>query len=77
MFDADRWNEIDDSSLIKALGAKDGWLIVQFHKGEMYRYPNAAHHMDDLVAAESVGKHFHCHVRDLLGYRINTDDWPG
>jgi hypothetical protein len=76
MFDAERWNEIDDSSMIKALGARDGFLIVQFHRGEAYRYPNADHHMDELLAAESVGKYFHEHVRELPSQRLSGDEWP-
>jgi len=77
MFDAERWNEIDDSSLIRALGVKEGWLIVQFHQGSVYRYARAAHHMDELLASESLGKYFHANVKELGGQRLTTDgEWP-
>lgn len=78
MFDADRWVELDsaESSMIAALGTKNGYLIVKFCKGECYRYPNGDMHMDELLAAESMGKHFHANVRPLGGQRIIGDEWP-
>ena len=78
MFDAERWNEIDDSSMIKALGAKEGFLIVQFYTNNaVYRYRDAAHHMDELLAAESVGKYFHENVREqYIGQILYGDEWP-
>lgn len=78
MFDADRWVDLDDgeSSMIKSLGAKNGYLIVKFHKGEVYRYPNGDRHMDEMLAAESIGKYFIAEVKPLGGQRISGDEWP-
>jgi len=77
MFDADRWLEIDEreSSMIRALGVKNGYLIVKFHKGEIYRFPNGEYHMDEMLASESMGRYFHSKVRPLGGQRLG-DEWP-
>lgn len=77
MFDADRWVELDagESTMIKSIGAKDGYLLVQFHKGEVYRYPNASAHMDEMLAAESVGKYFTSEVKSIGGQRLGSE-WP-
>jgi hypothetical protein len=76
MFNADRWVELEgESTLISALGTKNGYLIVKFHKGQAYRYPNGDHHMDEMLAAESVGKYFHSEVKPLGGQRLG-DEWP-
>lgn len=40
-----------------------GHLIVEFHSGQKWEYDDAAHHHGPMLAAESVGKYFHAHVR--------------
>jgi hypothetical protein len=52
------------SSNIAAIGHQDGWLYVKFHPGKdgvskTWRYRDAAHHHDALIAAESPGRLFH------------------
>jgi hypothetical protein len=77
MYDADRWIELDpgESSMVTAIGTKDGWLLVKFHKGEVYRYRNADRHMDEMLAAESVGKYFVEEVKPIGGQRLGSE-WP-
>jgi hypothetical protein len=77
MHEADRWVELDagESSLVKAVGSRDSYLLVQFHNGEVYRYPNGDHHMDEMLSAKSVGKYFHKEVKPIGGQRIR-DEWP-
>lgn len=77
MYNADRWVDLDsgESSMIKALGVKHGYLIVQFHKGQVYRYPNGESYFDELLAAKSIGKYFIVNVRPLGGQRLG-DEWP-
>lgn len=47
------------SSNIAAIGERDGHLIVRFNNGVAYRYPERARTMDEMIAAESMGKFFH------------------
>jgi len=75
VIDADRWVDLDsgESSLVKGIGTKDNSLLVKFHKGEVYSYSNADSHMDEMLAAESVGKYFVEHVKPLGGKRLGKD----
>jgi hypothetical protein len=77
MYDADRWVELDpgESSMIRAIGTKDGYLLVKFHKGEVYRYRNADQHMDEMLAAESIGGYFAQEVKPMGGQRLSSE-WP-
>lgn len=55
---------LERSSMIKALGVKGHFLVVQFRKGEeIYRYPNSSDEFQNLLDAESMGKYFHKEVR--------------
>lgn len=57
-FDADNWQEVESSNLA-AVGTRDHWLIIKFHKGgAFYRYANCAHEFGGLTNAESVGRYF-------------------
>lgn len=39
-------------------------MIIHFKNGNRYRYANiSAEHHAALMAAESIGKHFHTHIR--------------
>jgi hypothetical protein len=52
------------SSNIEAVGFKDGVLSVRFKGGNVYDYPGVTaeqHHK--FVNAESVGSHFHNHIK--------------
>lgn len=41
-------------------------LEVEFQSGSVYRYPNVSSHQHrQLMAAESIGKHFHENLRHL------------
>lgn len=54
------------SSQIKAAGhdPESGDLVVEFRSGGTYRYSNVpAEAAAQFLAAESVGKHFHAHIR--------------
>lgn len=77
-YDADRWVELgsNESSMIRAVGAKNGYLLVKFHRGEIYRYPNAELHMDGMLVADSIGKYFVSEVKPLGGQRLGSE-WPG
>ncbi len=53
------------SSNIKAIGYENGLLVVHFSNGSRYSYkgvPARVH--GELMAAESVGKHFMEHIRN-------------
>jgi len=73
-FDADVWVEVE-SSLVKGVGTRDTYLIVEFKNGDFYRYPGLAFEFDPLVHAESVGKYFHANVRKQHSQRLGSD-WP-
>jgi hypothetical protein len=53
------------SSLIKAIGFENGALYLQFGR-KLYRYTGdkVAQHHSDLMAAESLGKHFLANVKN-------------
>lgn len=58
--------QVDNSSTIAAVGydPQTGMLEVTFKSGGTYRYadvPAAAHAA--LMQADSIGKHFHAHIR--------------
>lgn len=46
------------SSNIAAIGERDGHLIVKFNNGTAYRYPGMARTIDEMIAAESMGRFF-------------------
>ncbi len=56
-----------ESSNIRAIGwEKPFGLVVSFLNGGLYYYPTANHSLfTDFLAAESLGKFFHAHIRAL------------
>lgn len=73
-YDVDTWEEVE-SSMIKGVGTKGMDLVVQFHDGAFYRYPDLAHEMDHLLSAPSVGKYFHQEIRNQRSQRLGPE-WP-
>lgn len=54
------------SSQIEAVGhdPKTNTLHIQFKGGNVYTYNNvSAQHHADMMSAESIGKHFHQHIK--------------
>jgi len=74
-FEVDQWVEVRSSNL-SAVGTKDDFLIVQFRNGEMYRYPDLAHEMEEILNAESSGKYFHQNIRHQSYERLEKGSWP-
>ena len=74
-YDANRWHEITDSSMIKSVGSRGKDLIVEFHSGDFYVYPGLAEEVDSLLAAESVGKYFHQQIRAMSCVKLGLE-WP-
>jgi hypothetical protein len=74
-YDAKRWHEITDSSMIKSVGSRGKDLIVEFHSGDFYAYPGLADEVDSLLAAESVGKYFHQQIRHQPCLKLGLE-WP-
>ena len=76
-YDADNWALVD-SSIVKAIGTKDHYLIVMFNKGGAYRYPHSAGMFGDLQASPSVGALFHEDVRgrDFDKLPPESMGWP-
>lgn len=55
-----------DSEAIRAIGYDDATrkLTVAFHSGSTWEYDNVAPHQHQaLLAADSIGKHFHQKIR--------------
>ena len=46
------------SSNISAVGVVDNDLIIRFHNGSLYKYPNNAEHFAPMLRANSKGKYF-------------------
>ena len=65
-----------DSSMIKAVGIRDHFLVVFFTDSSVYRYPDCAELLSDLVSADSVGKFFHREIRNQLCEKLRDDIWP-
>jgi hypothetical protein len=74
-FDPDTWCEVQSSNL-SGVGTKDGFLVVQFRNGDVYRYPELSHLLSSLVCAPSVGKYFHEFVRPEPSERLVKGRWP-
>lgn len=52
------------SSSIKSIGREDGVLEIEFKDGRLYQYPGVSDaEFQALIAAPSIGKHFHQHIR--------------
>jgi hypothetical protein len=53
------------SSQIRGIGFDGGALYLMFNGSKVYRYtgPKVEQHYNDLLAAESMGRHFGAHVR--------------
>lgn len=73
-YDVDNWEEVE-SSMIKGVGTKGPDLVVQFHDGGFYRYPDLAHEFHSLISAPSIGKYFHQEVRHQQCQRLGPE-WP-
>jgi hypothetical protein len=52
-----------DSTNLASVGILEDDLVVRFHSGGVYRYRGLAVEFDDLISAESKGKHFHRRIR--------------
>lgn len=65
------------SSNISAAGWKRGTLFIKFSSGSSYSYTKVGYSIfRDLVAADSPGHFFHCHIKQnsALKYTKLTDD---
>lgn len=68
-----------NSSCISAVGKKDDdTLIIRFHSGSVYKYPNMADkHYDKLLAANSRGRYFNKKIRPTKNYiKVGTLPFP-
>ena len=74
-FDVDNSVSIN-SSMIKSVGTRDHFLIVEFKNGDIYRYPHMAHEYSNLTSADSVGKYFHANIRAELNEKLSQGEWP-
>lgn len=61
-YGADEWRRVRSSN-IKAVGRVGHYLLVQFHSGGTYAYPDQAIHFPNMVKARSVGSYFTEYVR--------------
>lgn len=52
-----------DSSNLDAAGHRDGYLLIRFLKGGVYRYVKAASKFSELISAPSCGKFFHREIK--------------
>lgn len=59
------------SSNISAVGYDAGHIHVWFKSGGQHRYPGSQSKFEALAGAESVGKHFHAHIRGKGGERVD------
>lgn len=78
-YDADNWQEVESSNLA-AVGTKDHYLIVKFHKGGLaYRYAHAAQEFGELVNATSAGRYFAQKIKNSYSYEklpSEAEGWP-
>lgn len=51
------------SSNVAGVGRVDNKLIIRFHNGSMYEYPNMADRYDEILASNSKGKWVWRHIR--------------
>ena len=59
-----------ESSNLAAVGYERGTLYIRFRNGRLYAYfgvPETIYR--GLMAADSHGKYFHAHIRDVYGYQ--------
>ncbi|GAA1196053.1 hypothetical protein F4556_003677 [Kitasatospora gansuensis] len=62
-----------ESSCLRSVGHQGTTLELEFHSGSVYRYlgvPPEVHR--SLLAAPSLGRHFHQHIRDHYPYERLT-----
>jgi hypothetical protein len=54
------------SSLIKSIGYENGEMHIEFSNGRVYSYtgPQVESHYNQLMSAQSIGKHFGANVRN-------------
>jgi hypothetical protein len=54
------------SSTIKSIGYENGEMHIEFSNGRVYSYtgPQVESHYNQLISAQSIGKHFGAHVRN-------------
>ena len=72
--DMDQLAEVS-SSMISAVGTKDGYLVVFFQNGDVYRYPDLEGEFSNLVSATSIGKYFHKEIRHQRCHRLPQSGW--
>jgi hypothetical protein len=66
-----RWLAVDSSTIV-AVGydPASATLEIEFHERRIYRYAGVPErHFGGLVAAPSVGRYFHRHIRGRYRYR--------
>ena len=59
-----------DSSNLAAVGVRDGFLVVRFKSGGLYRYADAAGEFERLLLSKSKGEFFHREIRGQPADRI-------
>lgn len=68
----EQWQAVESSNLA-AIGSREGFLVVAFKNGSVYRYPGQANRFDELLEAESKGKFFARYVRPGPAQRLCSD----
>ena len=60
------------SSNIRSVGhdAKNNEVHVEFHSGDVWKYPATAAEHKAFVSAPSVGSYFHEHIKPLGGEKV-------
>ena len=59
-----------ESSNLSSVGYQGGTLWISFHSGSLYEYTGVPLSVyQGLMAADSHGKYFHAHIRNVYPYR--------
>ncbi|KQV15387.1 MULTISPECIES: KTSC domain-containing protein [unclassified Kitasatospora] len=62
-----------ESSCLRSVGHQGTTLELEFHSGSVYRYPGVPPEVHrSLLAAPSLGRYFHEHIRDHYPYERLT-----
>ncbi len=57
------------SSNIRSVGFDNGTLEIEFNRGGIYQYYNVPETIyQSLIAAQSVGKYFQAHIKDVFQF---------
>lgn len=58
------------SSNIKSVGHEGDTMEVEFHTGGIYTYHGVKeHHFKSLLKADSIGNHFHKHIKTSFKFK--------